>query len=108
MLGRNVNYDSLPSARAIHTHTVNDVVLLSFVGSYTGPLGGKVTSPLYMKPKDIYTKYISHNYNTLRFISSIHHSCCIGIPFVQIATVPSAKTVDFPLLHSLANISVMQ
>ena len=24
------------------------------------------------------------------------------------ATVPSAKTVDFPLLHSLANISVMQ
>ena len=23
-------------------------------------------------------------------------------------TVPSAKTVDFPLLHSLANISVMQ
>ena len=25
-----------------------------------------------------------------------------------LATVPSAKTVDFPLLHSLANISVMQ
>ena len=24
------------------------------------------------------------------------------------ATVPSAKTVDFPILHSLANISVMQ
>ena len=28
------------------------------------------------------------------------------IPFT--ATVPSAKTVDFPLLHFLANISVMQ
>ena len=25
-----------------------------------------------------------------------------------LCTVPSAKTVDFPLLHSLANISVMQ
>ena len=27
---------------------------------------------------------------------------------VWLYTVPSAKTVDFPLLHSLANISVVQ
>ena len=31
-----------------------------------------------------------------------------GFDSLEPVTVPSAKTVDFPLLHSLANISVMQ
>ena len=32
----------------------------------------------------------------------------LRLPLAYIYTAPSAKTVDFPLLHSLANISVMQ
>ena len=34
--------------------------------------------------------------------------CRSGALWSILYTVPSAKTVDFPLLHSLANISVMQ